>query len=429
VTDTPAIIVDDVSKRFRVYKNRPSSLKERVTHFARDRYDEFWAIKGISLEIPSASVYGLVGHNGSGKSSLLRLMAGIHRPTRGHITTHGRISALLELGAGFHPDLTGRENVYLNAAILGFGRRETDALFDEIVEFSGLMDFIDAPVKHYSSGMYVRLGFSVAVHVNPQILLIDEVIAVGDEEFQRRCFEHLYRLRRSGVTIVMVTHNLGLVQAMCDRAAWLDHGQLLAEGTGPAVVKEYLSRVNEIEAERFEEAERAAEAAELERLAVEEKAAVAAAPVAALAERPVLLGKIEIFDRSGKPTRIATTGEPLTFRVHFLCRREVEEPLFSFAVENENGVLVANPGMRRKQEIRRTAEGDGFVDYAIESLALGPGEYQFTFAAHDAHGTMVLDKRERAATLRVQSGDEVVLGLVDLQGRWQGVTGEAREIA
>ena len=211
-----AIQVDHVWKRFRVQRGRPDSLKERITSRHRGSLEEFWALKDVSLSIPHGSFYGLVGHNGSGKSSLLRILANIYPPTRGEVSVDGRVSALLELGAGFHPDLTGRENVYLNAAILGLSKKETDDLYGRIVDFSGLADFIDTPVKHFSSGMYVRLGFSVAVHVEPQILLVDEVIAVGDEEFQRRCFEHLNKLRRKGVTIVLVTHSLQFVQTLCD---------------------------------------------------------------------------------------------------------------------------------------------------------------------------------------------------------------------
>src|SRR5205085_10695775 len=160
------------------------------------------------------------------------------------VRTQGRISALLELGAGFHPELSGRENIYLNGSILGLTRREINAVLGEIIDFSGLQDFVDSPVKHYSSGMYVRLGFAIAVHVNPEILLIDEVIAVGDEEFQRRCFDHLFSLRQQGVTIVMVTHSMGLVQTMCDRAAWLDQGEVQTRGAAVAVVREYLKKVN-----------------------------------------------------------------------------------------------------------------------------------------------------------------------------------------
>jgi len=175
-----AIEVQDVSKRFRLYTDRPGSVKQLFTKFGRPKYEDFWAVQNVTLDVNEASVAGLIGHNGCGKSTLLRMMAGIHFPTSGSVVTRGRISALLELGAGFHPDLTGRENVYLNASILGLSRKQTDVIFDRIVDFSGLSAFIDSPVKHYSSGMYVRLGFSVAVHVDPQILLVDEVIAVGD---------------------------------------------------------------------------------------------------------------------------------------------------------------------------------------------------------------------------------------------------------
>ena len=198
------IVVDDVSKRFRLYTSRANSLKERFTARRFARYEDFWALRDVSLEIPPATTFGLIGHNGSGKSTLLRCIAGIYQPTSGTVSVDGRISALLELGAGFHPDLTGKENIYLNAAILGLSTKEIDAVFDDIVDFSGIAGFIDAPVKVYSSGMFVRLGFAVAVHVNPEILLIDEVVAVGDEEFQRRCFEHIHSLRRSGVTIVLL---------------------------------------------------------------------------------------------------------------------------------------------------------------------------------------------------------------------------------
>lgn len=417
MTGSAAIVVEGVSKRFKVYKSRPTSLKERVTRFARDRYEEFWALDDVSLEVPEASVYGLVGHNGSGKSSLLRLMANIHRPTKGRIVANGRISALLELGAGFHPDLTGRENIYLNAAILGFRRRDTDKILDEIVEFSGIEPFIDTPVKHYSSGMYVRLGFSVAVHVDPQILLIDEVIAVGDEEFQRRCFEHLYRLRNRGVTIVMVTHSLGLVQSMCSRAAWLDHGKLLAEGPAGDVVHHYVSKVNEREAERFEhEAEAASE------LGVPEGGLDVEASL-----RPLSIEGVEFLGPDGQPTQVALSLEPLTVRMHYRASEPVESPLFSFAVESANGVHVATPGMRPDDRRSEVLVGEGYVDYRIDRLALAPGEYLLSTAVHDRHGMIRFDHQQRCATLHVQRSSRSVPGLVDLLGRWEAPVGPRAE--
>ncbi|HYL53651.1 MAG TPA: ABC transporter ATP-binding protein, partial [Acidimicrobiia bacterium] len=258
----PAVVVADVSKRFRLYRERASSLKETITaRFGRRAsFEDFWALRDVSLSIAKGSTYGLIGHNGSGKSTLLRLMAGIHPPTTGTVRTEGRISALLELGAGFHPELSGRENIYLNGSILGLTRREINAVLGDIIEFSGLQDFVDSPVKHYSSGMYVRLGFAVAVHVNPEILMIDEVIAVGDEEFQRRCFDHLYQLRREGVTIVMVSHSPALIEQMCDQVSWLDHGRLQMTGSAPEVVRAYLDRVNTAQNERLAEASDESEA-------------------------------------------------------------------------------------------------------------------------------------------------------------------------
>lgn len=239
------IVVSGVSKRFQLERNRPSSLKEAVLRMGRrNDKDAFWVLRDIDLKVEPGSCLGLIGHNGSGKSTLLRLMANIHRPTTGTITAEGRLAALLELGSGFHPDLTGRENVFLNGAMLGLSRKEMAKAMDAIVEFSGIGDFIDEPVKIYSSGMYVRLGFAVSVNVNPEILLVDEVIAVGDEEFQKRCMGHIDRLRDQGVTIVLVTHNSELVRQMCDRAAWLDHGRLLDFGPPAGVVAAYLDRVS-----------------------------------------------------------------------------------------------------------------------------------------------------------------------------------------
>ncbi len=236
-----ALELSRVSKRFRVELDRPSSLKEAVLRFGRRRIDEFWALRDVSLEVSAGSFFGLVGHNGSGKSTLLRLMAGIHRPTSGDIATRGRLSAMLELGAGFHPDLTGRENVYLNGAILGLGRKQMTRALDDIVEFSGIGSLIDAPVKIYSSGMYARLGFAVAVNVEPEILLVDEVIAVGDDQFQTRCLDHMEVLRSAGTTIVLVSHDTELVKRLCDTAGWLDGGHLRSVGEPSEVISRYLN--------------------------------------------------------------------------------------------------------------------------------------------------------------------------------------------
>ena len=237
LANAPAIEVRDVSKRFRIYREKPTSLKQRLLT-SRSRAEDFWALRDVALDVGEGSTFGLIGHNGSGKTTLLKCVAGILRPTSGTILQRGRLAALLELGAGFHPELTGRENVYLNASFLGLSRKQTDAAFDDIVAFAELEQFIDTEVKFYSSGMLVRLGFAVAVHVEPDVLLIDEVLAVGDEAFQAKCLNRVREFQREGRTIVLVTHALDTVTEICDRAAMLHHGELHAIGMPAEVVRE-----------------------------------------------------------------------------------------------------------------------------------------------------------------------------------------------
>jgi ABC-2 type transport system ATP-binding protein len=222
--------VNNVSKRFLLHKDK--SFKERIVNFSASRRhrDDFWALRDIDIDIEAGSTVGLVGHNGSGKSTLLKVIGGIIQPTSGTVHRRGRMAALLELGAGFHPDLTGRENVYLNAAILGLTRKETDHYFDDIVDFSGIAEFIDTQVKFYSSGMYVRLAFAVAVHVDPDLLLVDEVLAVGDEPFQRKCMEKIAQFQDEGRTIILVSHSAEQVGSLCDRVVVLDGGHVRHDG-------------------------------------------------------------------------------------------------------------------------------------------------------------------------------------------------------
>ena len=233
---TAAIRIESISKMFRLYRERPTSLKQRLL-VSRSRSEEFWALRDVTFDIADGSSMGLIGHNGSGKTTLLKCVAGILRPTAGTIRYRGRLAALLELGAGFHPDLTGRENVYLNASFLGLSRRETDRILDDVVAFAELEEFMDNQVKFYSSGMLVRLGFAVAVHVDPEVLLIDEVLAVGDESFQRRCLDRVRRFQSEGRTIVLVTHELDIVREVCDEAVMLEHGRVHAIGAPDDVVR------------------------------------------------------------------------------------------------------------------------------------------------------------------------------------------------
>jgi len=234
-----AIVVDGLVERFRIPTERPPGLKERLYRFRRARYAEFEALSGVSLQVRHGESLGVIGHNGSGKSTLLKCLAGILPADQGTVEVNGRIATLLELGAGFHPDLTGRENVYQNGAMLGLRRREIDAAFDSIADFAGVRDFLDIPVRNYSSGMYVRLGFAIAVHVDPEILLVDEVLAVGDAEFQERSLARMRAFSQRGKTVVLVSHDLGSIAELCERTIVMDHGRLVFDGPTAAAIEFY----------------------------------------------------------------------------------------------------------------------------------------------------------------------------------------------
>ncbi|WP_225310193.1 ABC transporter ATP-binding protein [Microbacterium testaceum] len=236
--------IEGVGKKFRLYKERNQSLKSAVMRGRISVHKDFWAVRDVSFTVPAGSTFGLIGSNGSGKSTLLKCLARILVPDEGDIRPQGKIAALLEVGSGFHPELTGRENVYLNGSILGMSQREIKAKFDEIVDFSGVADFIDQPVKNYSSGMYVRLGFAVAINVDPDILVVDEVLAVGDVEFQEKCAEKFVEFKRQGKTVILVSHAMEAVKEMCDNVAWMKDGSLVETGAADIVIERYLASLH-----------------------------------------------------------------------------------------------------------------------------------------------------------------------------------------
>jgi lipopolysaccharide transport system ATP-binding protein len=394
-----AIEVAGLSKRFKLATERRDSLKERFVR-GRGRYEEFWALRDVSFEVERGTTFGLIGHNGSGKSTLLKMLAGIYRPTSGTLSTHGRISALLELGAGFHGELTGRENIYLNGAILGLSPKQIDASMDRIIDFAGIEDFIDSPVKVYSSGMYVRLGFSIAVTVAPEILIVDEIIAVGDEEFQRKCFDHLFELRRQGTTIVLVSHSLGSVTDLCDNAMWLDHGRMRAIGDVREVVDDYLQDVNKKEA------------------------AAQGGTVEADSDGPLRLGSgeirirdVEYRDGSGDVAPILMTGEPCTIRLHYEATRDIPEAVFGLGFWHESGVNVAGPNSGFGDRAFKVEPGTGHVDFHLDHLALQPGMFLLTTAVVDRGHSY--DYVDRGFELRVRADSgSAEPGLTRLFGSW-----------
>jgi ABC-type polysaccharide/polyol phosphate transport system ATPase subunit len=394
---TPAITVDDVWKRFRLYQERNQSLKATIVRGKRARFKEFEALKGVSFEVPKGSTFGLIGENGSGKSTLLKCMARILRPDRGSIAVDGKISALLELGAGFHPELSGRENVFLNGAILGMPKRQIQERFDEIVEFAGLEQFIDSPVKTYSSGMYVRLGFSVAINVDPDILLIDEILAVGDEQFQRKCSEKFADLKQSGKTIVIVSHALGTMRSLCDEVALLEHGQLLDVGPSGDVVDEYLGDVH---ADRLPDGDHGVRWGSGEGR----------------------IERIELLDAADTPVSTVHTGDEVTIRLHYAMSQRLEQPVFGLALHTIDGTHVTGPNTRDAVYVPDALEGTGHVDFHIPRLLLLRGIYDLSASLVDYSCMHTYDHRHRALRFDVERGEPGEQhGIVSLGGIWQGL--------
>ncbi|MBK4346471.1 ABC transporter ATP-binding protein [Lacisediminihabitans changchengi] len=239
-----AVSVDHVTKSFRMYHERNQSLKSAIMRGRTSVHEDFLALDDVSFDVPIGSTFGLIGSNGSGKSTLLKCLANIYYPNKGEITHFGKIAAMLEVGSGFHAELSGRENIFLNGSILGMSKKEVTRKFDEIVDFSGVEQFIDQPVKNYSSGMYVRLGFAIAINVDPDILVVDEVLAVGDAEFQEKCFRKFEDFKRAGKTVILVSHSMDTVQNMCDHAAWLNRGELRAVGAAKPTIAAYLDSLH-----------------------------------------------------------------------------------------------------------------------------------------------------------------------------------------
>lgn len=393
---TPAIAVENVSKRYRLYHERNQSLKAALLRRRRMKFEEFWALKDVSLEIPTGETFGLIGENGSGKSTLLKCMAKILRPDQGSIAVVGKVSALLELGAGFHPELSGRENIFLNGSILGLSQRELERRFDEIVAFAGLERFIDTPVKNYSSGMYVRLGFSVAINVDPDVLLVDEVLAVGDEQFQRKCNEKFADLKAAGKTLVIVSHGLSAVRNLCDHVAWLEHGVLKQVGGAGQVVDAYVG------------------------VAHQDRESSPDGHGSRWGSGEARIERIEVLDSRGMPTTKVRTGDSVTFRFHYNSPELLERPVFGMALFTLEGTLVTGPNLRDGGTVPERLQGSGYVDLEVPRLLLLPGTYDVSASLTDYSFLHSYDHRHRATRFDVEMGmpRETQGGLVSMGGTW-----------
>ena len=349
----------------------------------------------MSFEVNPGTTFALIGHNGSGKSTMLKCLARILECDQGSTRIDGKMSALLELGAGFHPELSGRENVYLNGSILGLSKRQIDRRFDDIVGFAGLERFIDSPVKNYSSGMYVRLGFSVAINVDPDVLLIDEVLAVGDEEFQRKCLERINDLRDAGKTIVVVTHSLMTVRSLCDEAVWLENGEMKAYGKADEVADAYLGKVQ-----------------------VEKQAQEEADPESKWSK--VRITGLELLDSAGGPSRRVRTGEQVTFRLHYEAARAGAQAGLQLLVPHARRGAGERPQHPRGQGLGRQDRGQRLVDMRVDRLMLLLGDYDLSAECVNETVTHSYDRRHRDLRFMVRPGapHETYGGLVSLDPRW-----------
>jgi ABC-type polysaccharide/polyol phosphate transport system ATPase subunit len=391
---TAVVAVDHVSKKYRLYRERNNSIKIALMRGGRSKVDSFWALDDVSFEVHEGSTTGLVGENGSGKSTMLKCLAKILRPDKGSVTSKGKMSALLELGAGFHPELTGRENVYLNGAILGLKNRELQARFDDIVDFAGIGQFIDEPVKNYSSGMYVRLGFSVAINVQPDILLVDEVLAVGDEAFQRKCLERFTELKRNGKTVIIVSHSMSSVVNMCDHAIWFKKGRKMADGKPREVVEAYTGSIVLGEHRPTERGDRwGSSEARIER--------------------------VEMLDRNGRQVTRVGSGEPVTLRLWYATSEPVPRPVFSLSIKTLQGVVITCPTTRESELVPEKLDGSGWVDFNLAHLPLLPGTYDITASVTDYTLAHPYDVRRNVMRIDVdRKGPTEPEGIVAMGGRW-----------
>ena len=369
---TVAVQIDNVSKSFRVATDPVNSLKDRILRLGRPGHVEFQALRDVNVEIDQGQTVGILGHNGSGKSTLLKCIAGILTPTTGEVRVRGRLASLLELGAGFHPELSGRENVYINAAFYGMGRRDIDRVFDDIVSFSELSQFIDEPVKHYSSGMYVRLGFAVAVHLDPDVLLVDEVLAVGDELFQAKCLSRIKQFQAEGRTIVFVTHDAATVRQICDRAVVINHAELVLDGTPGDAIRVFREHLH-----------------------------------GTLAERPLLSGgtnaiaNVELRYPSGRPH--LAPGDPLQVVAELRPDHQITDAVLGIEINDRKGNTVFSVDTAALGSPLGTIDESRTVTITIDRVWLLDGEFPISLKLTDGSTGDVVDWREGIVRFDVTS--------------------------
>ena len=399
------IRLENVSVKYRVPQERYGTLKEYAIRWTQGKvkHRSFMALQDVDLNIRRGEVFGLVGQNGAGKSTLLKLVARVLRPTMGRIIVMGRVAPLLEIGAGFHPELTGRENIFLNGAMLGFTRDEMLEKFERIVDFAGLWDFIDAPLRTYSSGMWARLGFSVATDTQPEVLIVDEILSVGDEAFQHKSLERIQSFQSHGATILIVSHSMSMIEKMCQRAAWLDHGRIVALGTAGSVIDRYMGRVRNDEAERL----------------ADESAQV---PSERWGDRSIEITRVRVLNAQNNEQYIFETGERLVLQIDYFAKEVIESPIIGIAIHRQDGVHITGPNTNFADLDLNTLKGAGTILFTIPDLTLLDGSYNFSVSAHNKEDTIMYDYHDRLYPFRVDNRSAAIkerYGLMTMRGLWR----------
>jgi len=391
---TPAINVQGVWKNFRLYHERNRYIKAAVLRGRRARYEEFWALQDVTLDVPHGATVGVIGSNGSGKTTLLKCLTGIYTPERGNISIDGNVAALLELGAGFHAELSGTENIYLNGSILGMSKKEIDAKFDSIVEFAGLEQFIDTPVKNFSSGMVVRLGFSIATHVEPEVLLIDEILAVGDQAFQRKSTEKIEQFRREGRTILVVSHSLGLVQQLCNTVVWLEKGRVKMVGEANDVITSYTGNT------------------------YGNFAQVDAGSKTRWGTGDAQVTQVTLVDGNDQPIDTVTSGGEIRVAIELNSHVRLESPVVHVKLETMTGELVWSTSTQRGTATLRVLDGPARAVLHVPSVPLAEGTYYVSVVITDATGGTEYDHCQHWTKLHVSGGQANDSGIVSMPSAW-----------
>ena len=427
-----AIEVDHISKSFKIFYDKGHTIKDQVVSSKRRRYEKREVLKDISFKLKRGEAVGLIGHNGCGKSTTLKLLTRIMYPDSGTITMRGRVSSLIELGAGFHPDMSGRENIYINASIFGLNKKEIDRRLDDIIAFSELEEFIDNPVRTYSSGMYMRLAFAVAINVDADILLIDEILAVGDVGFQAKCFNRLREIKKAGTTIVIVSHSLAQIEQICDRSIWLHDGLIREEGAPRIVDPKYMAYMSQKEERKKKKAEEAAAKEKKEKENTEEKQETQTeAEVKKEAEketaeetqdakrwgsREAYMKKVTVLDMEGKECQTFQNDQPFQIRIDYKAEKKLDDVVFGIAIYRSDQVYIYGTNTLIDYSASNTLEAEGHIDLKIDRMPVNAGDYTIDLAFHRPDG-FNYDFWREACSVKIQNVKNEV-GVISLPHKW-----------